>query len=867
MAWRADRVTFADVANLQQALACPEPLAWVLVRRGLIDPDEARAFLASDGPLDPPEAIPGITEAADRLAKAVRAGERIVVHGDYDCDGICSTAILVRALETRGARVRAFLPSRFTDGYGVNIATVERLADEGCDLLVTVDCGTTAVEALERAAELGIESIVCDHHLAGGRRPPAIIANPALGRGSEALPAAAGVTFKLTQALATRLDGDGQLAPSASEGLDLVALATVADAVPLIGENRRLVAKGLAALRASPRPGIAALCAAAGISPRGVDARALGWSLAPAVNASGRMAHPDRALQLLLADDGPQTHALAIELWNLNMERREVEQRVTAEAIAMLDASPPEVREAYAIVVAGEGWHEGVVGIVASRLVDRFDRPAIVVTIDGDSAKGSGRSMPGVDLHALVASASGPLERWGGHAGAIGLQLPSAQIATFRAGLVLAAESIGPAITRARVRVVDAVVGVRDLTLPTAESLEALQPFGNGNPEVRLVVPGCIVEAAATMGHDGRHLQLRLRAGAAHARALGWSMGERMSRIAVGERHDAVVQLAVDRWQELVGPKVTLDGLDPLTSPGVVAAQCAQPCDIACPDRIRSQTLRELVDHADRVASAPQGPSPPLGVRDRRGEGTVVATLAALCGADRGVAAIVADAAQRRAVLADVLDPARLGVEVAVLGGDRCDADALRARVAVAAGRPGLLIIEYGVLPIIALPPDVHVALVDPPPDVESAGWAQAHAAARWLHLLWGDEETAFALKVAERRWELRPVAAGIWRALEGVAHHPWGDQLDRLLLGASDPMRPPATVAFAVQALAQIGLLRVDATGIDVLPAGGARLDEAPGAIACRHRLEQARAFIAQAGSLTFAGSAISCGDARAIG
>ena len=469
MAWRADRVTFADVANLQQALACPEPLAWVLVRRGLIDPDEARAFLASDGPLDPPEAIPGITEAADRLAKAVRAGERIVVHGDYDCDGICSTAILVRALETRGARVRAFLPSRFTDGYGVNIATVERLADEGCDLLVTVDCGTTAVEALERAAELGIESIVCDHHLAGGRRPPAIIANPALGRGSEALPAAAGVTFKLTQALATRLDGDGQLAPSASEGLDLVALATVADAVPLIGENRRLVAKGLAALRASPRPGIAALCAAAGISPRGVDARALGWSLAPAINASGRMAHPDRALQLLLADDGPQTHALAIELWNLNMERREVEQRVTAEAIAMLDASPPEVREAYAIVVAGEGWHEGVVGIVASRLVDRFDRPAIVVTIDGDSAKGSGRSMPGVDLHALVASASGPLERWGGHAGAIGLQLPSAQIATFRAGLVLAAESIGPAITRARVRAVDAVVGVRDLTLPTAE--------------------------------------------------------------------------------------------------------------------------------------------------------------------------------------------------------------------------------------------------------------------------------------------------------------------------------------------------------------------------------------------------------------
>jgi hypothetical protein len=447
------------------------------------------------------------------------------------------------------------------------------------------------------------------------------------------------------------------------------------------------------------------------------------------------------------------------------------------------------------------------------------------------------------------------------------LQLPALQIASFRAGLVAAAESIGPAITRARVRVVDAVVSVRDLTLPTAESLEALQPFGNGNPEVRLVVPGCIVEGAATMGQDGRHLQLRLRAGAAHARAVGWSMGERMPRIAVGERHDAVVQLAVDRWQELVGPKVTLDGLDPLTAAGVVAAQCAQPCDIACPDRIRSQSLRELVDGSDHVPPAPRASSPPLGVRDRRGEGTVVATLAALCGADRGVAAIVADAAQRRVVLADVLAPARLGVEVAVLGGGRCDVDALRARVAAASGRSTLLIIEYGVLPVIELPPDVHVALVDPPPDAESAGWAHAHAAARWLHLLWGDEETAFALKVAERQWELRPVAGEIWRALNGVAHHPWGNRLDQLVLGASDPMRPPATVAAAVQALAQIGLLRVDATGIHPLEATGTRLEEAPIAIACRTRLEQARAFIAQAGALSFAGSAVSCDDARAIG
>ncbi len=866
MPWRADRVRYRDVVTLQDALGCPEPLAWVLVRRGLADPVEARAFLSSDGPLDPPEAITGIAEAADRLAAAVRGGERIVVHGDYDCDGICSTAILVRALETRGARVRAFLPSRFTDGYGVNIATIERLADEGCDLLVTVDCGTSAVDALERAVELGIESIVCDHHLAGGRRPPAIMANPALGRATDPLPAAAGVTFKLTQALASRLDGDGQLAPDPAEGLDLVALATVADAVALVGENRRLVAKGLAALRAAPRPGIAALCAAAGISPRGVDARALGWSLGPAINASGRMAHPERALELLLAPDGPQTHVLATELWNLNMSRREVEQQVTREAIAMIDASPPAVLEGHALVVAGEGWHEGVVGIVASRLVDRFNRPAIVVTIDGDAAKGSGRSLPGVDLHALVASASGPLERWGGHAGAIGLQMPTVQVDAFRTGLVAAAATVSAAITRARVRTVDAVVGIRDLTLPTAESMESLQPFGTGNPEVRLAVPGCVVEAASAMGEAGRHLQLRLRAGAAHARAVGWSMGHRLPHVAVGERHDAIVELGVDRWLELVGPKVTLDGLDRLKDTPPVTAQCVQACDVDCPERIGTTALRELLDRPE-PASAPTPAEPPLGVRDRRGEGTVVATLAALAGADRGVVAVVADTAHRRAMLSDVMAPQRLGVEVAVLGGGRCDVAAMRRRIETTTERPALLLVDYDALERVELPPDVHVALVDPPPDQASAAWVEAHAAGRWLHLLWGDEEVAFARAIAEARWGLRPVAAALWRALADGRPRPWGADLERELLGAGDPMRPVTTVVHAVRALTEIGVLALDADGVRSLTAPGARLEDSARARLCHDRLLEIRAFLDRCATLTFGASAVSCGDVRATG
>lgn len=570
------------------------------------------------------------------------------------------------------------------------------------------------------------------------------------------------------------------------------------------------------------------------------------------------MAHPERALQLLLAPEGPQAHALATELWNLNMERREVEQRVTSEAIAIVEATPAFIDDAYAIVVAGEGWHEGVVGIVASRLVDRFNRPAIVVTMDGDAAKGSGRSLPGVDLHALVASASGMLDRWGGHAGAIGLQLASGQIAAFRGELVAAAASVSASITKARVRQVDAVVGVRDLTLPTAESLESLQPFGTGNPDVRLVVPGCIVENASTMGEGGRHLQVRLRAGAAHARGVGWGMGERVGRIATGERHDAIVQLAVDRWQELIGPKVTLDGLDHLIGSAPVTGQCAQPCDTACIDRVPSFGPQALTPALPQVQSPP-GAGPPRGVRDRRGEGRVVSTIAALAGADRGVVAVVADVAHRRVVLGDVLDPARLGVEVAVLGGDRCGRAALAARLATAANRPALILVDYDVLSEITLPDDVHIALVDPPVDPTQAAWVTAHAADRWLHLLWGDEEVAFALKMAERRWDVRAAAAEIWRALRDGDHHPWGTALDGLLLGTEGTMRPPLAVVNAVVALGQIGLLQVDATGIAALPGTGARLEVAAHAMACRTHLDEIRGFLAQVGSLSFDGSAIS--------
>ena len=852
MSWRAARAAFSRVAALEEALGVPEPVAWALVRRGLGDPAEARAFLASDGPLAPPEALAGIAEAADRLARAVRGGERIAVHGDYDCDGVSSTAVLVAALRGRGATVDAFLPSRFAEGYGVAELTVERLAGGGARVLVCVDCGTSAVEALTRAAELGVEPIVLDHHLAGGRRPPGIIANPALGRPADDLPAAVGVVHMAVRALAARLDG-GALAPDPDEGIDLVALATVADAVPLTGDNRRRVAQGLRAIRDRPRPGIAALCAAAGIEPRSVGAHTLGFTLAPCVNAAGRLAHADRALELLMAPDRETADPIAAELWELNVRRREVEREILEAAVAQHEAEPDEIRAADAIVVSGDGWHEGVVGIVAARMVERFERPAIVLARDGDRAKGSGRSLAGVDLHSLVGAASSPLTRWGGHAGAVGLELPASAVARFRDDLLRAAEGARAAIARARVKAVDAVVGGRDLTLATAEAIEALAPFGRGNPAVRLVVPGAELESPARVG-EGRHLQVRLRSCGAHARAVGFRMGERASALDLDERHDAVVTLDIERWQGLVGPRVTVEALEELGPREVLPAQCAQPCDVRCPDRLPLARLRAMLDDplAAPPAPAPGAAPPPLGVRDRRGECSALAALAALAGADRGAVAVVCDVARRRAALETALEPGRLGAEVAVLAGGRCDPGAMEARLARARGVPAMVMIDYARLAEVELPEGTHVALVDPPASAADAAWAAHRAAGRWLHLLWSEAEADLALRVAEEQWELRPAVTAIWRGLRDAGPLPWGPRLEAVLLGDGPAMRPPFVAARALAVLAEVGL--ADVGDDEVRPAvdpARRELDASPLYRACLARLEEARAFLALAPTL----------------
>jgi single-stranded-DNA-specific exonuclease len=380
----------AQVRALERALGVSFATAQVLVRRGLGDESAARAWLEAADRHDP-SAFAGIDAAVSLVLEHVRAGTRITVHGDYDVDGVCSTAILVRALRALGAEVDWFLPSRGEDGYGLSAATVQRLGARGTRLLLTADCAITAVEEVALARASGIDVVVTDHHAprADGTLPDAPIVHPVVCGYPCVDLCAAGVAHKLAAAL---LAASGARAGSfaADEDLDLVALATVADCVPLRGENRRLVREGLRALAVSPKPGIRALLRVAKVDPSALDARAVGFRLAPRINAAGRLYRADAGLELVLTEDPERAAAIADELDHANAERRHTETRIVFEA----EAQVREAGDQPAYVLAAEGWHPGVIGIVASRIAERHHRPCVLIALEGEQGTGSGRSIP-----------------------------------------------------------------------------------------------------------------------------------------------------------------------------------------------------------------------------------------------------------------------------------------------------------------------------------------------------------------------------------------------------------------------------------------------------------------------------------------
>ncbi len=537
-------------ASLTTALAAdlsiPEPLAALLVQRGLAAPALAKAFLRPDlAGLSDPRAWADMARATELVAAAVRSGTPILVHGDYDVDGQCGAALLTRVLRAAGAVAHAFVPHRLRDGYDFGPAGLAEARRVGAGLIITCDCGITAVDAVRAARATGTDVIVTDHHLPGDVLPPATAVLDPLRADCASVEktlCGAGVAFKLAQALAAELG----LSPNLPlHFLDYVALATVADVVPLVGENRILVRHGLKLLADSRWTGLRALVDAAGLAGKPLRAGHLGFILAPRLNAAGRIGEPTDGLRLLLTDSPDEAARLARDLETLNARRQALDQRILDEAVSAADATLAAADRG--LVLASDQWHPGVIGIVASRLVERYGRPTFLIAWDGEVGRGSGRSVVGLDLHAVLQRVAPLLEKYGGHTMAAGLTIRRDRYEAFRVAFLRATgELLGPD---------DLVPAQRvDLELPlglVSEELEKLirylEPCGAGNPAPVFGVRGARAINARRVGAN--HLRFLLDDGSGVLQAIGFQWADAVPDAWLTGPLDVAFRLERDEWQ------------------------------------------------------------------------------------------------------------------------------------------------------------------------------------------------------------------------------------------------------------------------------------------------------------------------------
>jgi single-stranded-DNA-specific exonuclease len=514
---------------LAAALGVHPVIARLLCLRGLADPDCARRFLhPAIEHLHDPFALADMGRAVERLERAVAQHERIAIHGDYDVDGITSTVILRRALELLGGEVVHFIPERLRDGYGLQPAAIDRLHADGVSLVVSVDCGIRSSEAAARARQLGLDLIVTDHHEPEGTLPDALaVINPK--RRDCTYPdkhlAGVGVALKLVQALCTRA-GKERWLPAF---VKVAAIGTLADVVPLVGENRVIARLGLASLSAGPHTiGLRALLDASGLSGKTIDSYHVAFILAPRVNAAGRMSTPDIATRLLLATGdamGDEARGLAQQLNEENLKRQAEEADLVAMARKAIETDPA-VGAHNVLVVGGDGWHRGVIGIAASKLVDAYHKPTVVLSVDGDVAHGSCRSIPDFDMLAALERCADLFVRFGGHKQAAGLTMEAARVPEFRARInAHADEVLEPDQLRPRLRI-DGPLTLRSITHDLMRDLDALEPFGLANPRPVFHASGVeIVDGPRTLKE--RHLKMTFSQEGRRFRAIAWRAAER----------------------------------------------------------------------------------------------------------------------------------------------------------------------------------------------------------------------------------------------------------------------------------------------------------------------------------------------------
>src|SRR5208337_1001189 len=549
MRWEICPVDGDAVARLSRELNVPNIIARLLVLRRVTDPESAQRFLnPALNQLHDPFLLADMKPAVARLRRALEQGEKILIYGDYDVDGSMAVVILLTALRGLGGQVEAFIPHRVSDGYGMRVPAIEEAAAKGFRVVISVDTGIREHEALARARELGLDCIVTDHHLPDGHLPPACaILNPHRSECGypEKVLAGVGVAFKLVQALlGERLSGR-----SLQSYLKVVAIGTIADVVPLIGENRVIARFGLEGLRQPSQAGLQALLEVSGLEGREISAGDVGFRIAPRLNAAGRMEDARDVIDLLTCSDPQKAREIAGRLEKLNRERQRVEDGILREIEAIMDRHPDK-RERYSLVLAGEGWHRGVIGIVAQRVVERYHRPTLVIAVGDGLGVGSGRSIRALHLFDALSAMQDLFERFGGHAMAAGFTLPSARIAELEprfeqhARAVLKPHDLDPVLR------VDAEVSGAEIDWPLFEALETLAPFGCGNPtpvlaarDLRLLLGPRILQE--------KHLKLRVACGPRSFDAIGWRMAERGATIAPGQSLDMAFTLDENVFQDV----------------------------------------------------------------------------------------------------------------------------------------------------------------------------------------------------------------------------------------------------------------------------------------------------------------------------
>ncbi|GAB4251334.1 MAG: hypothetical protein Kow00129_12180 [Thermoleophilia bacterium] len=823
--WQAAPFSWRTARRLAEELHAPLLLGIVLARRGFEDPEEARKFLEVDPQVPDPFLFSDMEAAVDLLAEAVRRQRRVVVHGDYDVDGISATALLIRGLADLGLQAEWYLPSRFVEGYGLSSGAVRSIAEAGDALLITVDCGVAYPREVAEARAAGLDVIVTDHHRPGDHLPDGPVIHPAVGAYPGEHLCGVGVAFKLLHGLHVMLRGvsPDRLPPELERHLDLVALGTVADLVPLEGENRYYVQQGLVRLGITDKPGLRELLARTGDAGP-PDTETIAFRLGPRLNAAGRIEDPQKPLRLLITDGEEEAKALAAELDQLNRQRQEVERKIFERAASLVEALP-ELPPA--IVIGGPDWHEGVIGIVASRLVERYHRPTVLLAHKGERARGSGRSIPAYDLMEGLKAADGLLEEYGGHRQAAGLSIAVENIEAFRETLVNhVAERLTPD-DFLRTFSPDAIVRGRDLNLEVADSLNRLAPFGMGNPRVHLLALGSRVENAQ-LTRKGDHLRCNLRVDGVAARGIGFRLGRVLDQLEEDPHCHAGLLLQVGEWNGFTRAEVQLHSLYRPNGLGEEALGCSPGCPFL--DDLDAQSA------CDRCASPyadVERPRARVG-DDVRDQGGYLSYIAQVLSSGEPAAVVGVSVPHRMGPIAGRLPLRELGVT----GVDCLSRTCWRTRNSELR-REALLFCDWPAAErrVSVLLQKKHVLVVDPPFTAgHTALLADLDRSGLCVHHAYGEEERELSVKLLRPLLHPRDWMALLYRArrqgrngLEArreAVRQAW--ERYRLLPAADELQKAEEILAAAGIGQAGDGQSKIDVTKVPAYAAAEAAYEEA---------------------------------------